>query len=221
MKIKSLAAPYLICMIILVSCVGQNNAFIPVPDFSVYDNNKIPEIGYITQTRDGVSAEFMPEWVLAFIGGGIEAVERISYYNDKYVFIGTNGGGADKFAALSKWAENFSAAQDFAVLAANRIENRLISNASLYPDDEYGLFFEMFVKNAYGAEYQGAEKEDIYWVKHSMPEVYDFFVLFTIQKNTMQVIVRRIMTQANAAARPAGSQAVSVNRLRQTFFEGF
>jgi len=223
MKLRLFAAPYLLNVLVLFSCAGQNNSlFIPVPDFSVYAANKTTEIGNIIETKSGTSergARSLPGWVFAFINGGIEAVEQIDSYSDKYVFIGVNEG--DKFTALSKWADNFSAEQDFSMLAANRIEERLISNASLYPDDEYGLFFERFVKSAYSAEYQGAVKEDTYWIRHSLPEIYTFFVLITIDKNTMQLIVRRMMTQATAAANPTGSQAASVNRLRQTFFEGF
>jgi hypothetical protein len=97
----------------------------------------------------------------------------------------------------------------------------MISAASLYPDDEYGRFFEIFIKDAYSTEYQGAIKEEIYWIKHSVPETYHFFLLITIDQNTMQTTVRSMMAQANAAVVLSGSQAASVNRLLQAFFEDF
>jgi hypothetical protein len=97
----------------------------------------------------------------------------------------------------------------------------MVLNASLFPDDEYGRFYEILIKNAYNTEFSGAEKEEYYWIKHSIPEIYSFFILITIDKNTLQLPIRRLMSQSSTAASSTGSQATAVNRLRQTFFEGF
>jgi len=231
MKIKLFLITGIFNVMFFVSCVGQNSAlFIAAPDFSVYENGKTINIGSIIETKDGTSAERMPEWLLAFINGGIEAVEMLDLYRDRYVFIGINEG--DNFTALSKWADNFSAEHDFAVLAAIRIENRLILSAALYPDDEYGIFFERLVKSAYSAEYRGVVKEETYWIRtrtnnqngnlrSPSSETYNFFVLLTVGRNTMQNIIRIMMSQVNNAVSPTSSQTISINRLRQTFFQGF
>ena len=211
---------FLIFNFLFSSCIGQNRAFIPVPDLSVFDNHKKIEIDNITGTKDGVPAAFMPEWLLSFVNGGNKAVEQLNSYRDKYVFIGVNE--SENFIILNKWAENFTAAQDFAVLAAIRIEERMIMSASLFPDDEYGLFFETLVKTAYNTEYRDAVKEEIYWFKKgTVPEVYNFFILISIDRITMQSIIRNMISQAITTASPSGSQATSVIRLRNTFFEGF
>jgi hypothetical protein len=221
MKKKPITILFILIAITLISCAGQNNAvFIPEPDFSVFASNKIIEIGDIIETKGGgVSKESLPEWLLAFISGGIEEVETITYFSDKYVFIAVNQD--DRFAVLSKWAENFSAAQDFTILAANRIEERMLLTASLYPEDEYGVFFRELVKNAYGFEYRDAEKEETFWIKHSPPGTFIYFVLITIDKNSMQSDIRNMMAQVNTSGSLTRSQAASVNRLRQNFFEGF
>jgi len=217
MKKKLFIAFFTCHIFIFFSCAGQNNVnFIPVPDFSVYDNVKTIEIGNIIETKNN---ESIPEWLSFFLAGGIEAVEKLDSFNEKYVFIGINEG--DRFAALNKWAENFSAIYDFTILAANRIEKRMLLNLTLYPDDEYGFFFEAFIKNAYSSEYYGAVKEDIFWIKHSFPEICSFFIFVIIDKSSMELTVNRMMSEAHAATSPTGSQAASVNRLRQTFFEGF
>jgi len=220
MKIKIYPAFLLLTVLLLFSCAGQRKAFIPVPDFSVYDTDKKIDIDNIIQTKDGVPASRMPEWLLTYVNGGNRAVEQLNPYRDKYVFIEMSE--SENFIALNKWAENFSTTQDFAVLAAVRIEERMISTASLFPDDEYGAFFETMVKIAYSTAYRNAVKEEIYWFKKgTVPEVYNFFILISIDRITMQSIIRNMISQAITAASPSGSQATSVNRLRNNFFEGF
>jgi len=216
---------FIISYLLFFSCLGQRKAFVPVPDFSVFENHKIIEIDNIIETKDGASAESMPEWLLRYIEGGNRAVEQLNAYREKYVFVGVNEG--TNFIILNKWIENFTAEQDFAILAAIRIEERMIATASLYPDDEYGSFFETLIKIAYSTEYRNAVKEETYWFKYGTdPETYNFFIMITIDRYIMQSIIRGMMAQAQAIASPGsrgtrGSQAASVNRIRQTFFEGF
>ncbi|MCL2411120.1 MAG: hypothetical protein FWC97_05695 [Treponema sp.] len=217
MKLKALVVSCI--LFVFFSCTTQVILFIPEPDFSVFTPARTIEIGNIIETKSGASEESLPEWLSAFLWGGVAAVENLEDYSEKYVFIAVNQG--ESFVILNKWADNFSATRDIAVLAGNRVEERMILDASLFPDDEYGEFFQIFIKNAYGAEYQAAEKEAIYWIKHSSSPVYTFFVKMTIDKSIMQSTIRRMMAHANAVAAPTGAQAVSVNRLRQTFFTGF
>jgi len=210
----------MLIILLLLSCAGKKKAFIPEPDFSVYTAGKTINTDNIIETKNGVPARLMPEWLLTYISGGNRAVEQIDAYKDKYVFVGVNEG--TNFLLLNKWTANFTTEQDFAILAAARIEDKMIKTAALYPDDEYGKFYLTMIKAAYSAEYKDAVKEDTYWFKKSDPEeVYTFFILITINKITMQSIIRNMITQASAEAAPTGSHAISVNRLRQTFFEGF
>jgi len=216
-----------ILLIVLFSCVGQNKSiYIPEPDFSVYEKEKKIEIGNIIEIKNGASIrrglaleEALPVWLQAFIKEGVEETEKIESLKDKYVFIAYNKGG--NFTALNKWAENFTAEQNFAILAAIRIEERLINNATLFPDDEYGNFFETLVKNAYNTEYSPAVKEEIYWFRSSPPDTYNFFILLTINKIEMQSIIGRMMIQSYNTEKLTHAQTVSVLKLRQSFFEGF
>ena len=205
---------------ILLSCSWQKR-FIPDPDFSVYAVNKKIEIDNIIEIKSGGSSvDRMPEWLLAFIRGGNQAVEQLHAYRDKYVFVGMNEG--ENFIILNKWIENFAAEQDTAIFAAARIEERIISTATLYPEYEYGLFFESFITSAYGARYPDAVKEDTYWFKKGTePNTYNFFILITIDRNRMQSVIRNMMAEAFSKASPRRAQAIVINRLRQSFFEGF
>jgi len=205
------------------SCINQNsNVFTPVPDFSVFesDDNTI-DFANIIENRN------MPEWLAAYLTGGIAAVERLEGNINKYAFIAVNHGS--NLSVLNKWAENFSAVRDFPMLAAARIENRMISAAALYPDDEYGLFFETMVKNAFSAEYPGTLKEGSHWIRIRQDNEnaveaaanYIYYILITINRAPMQATIRNLIIRSNAAVNVTAAQSHSINRLRQTFFEGF
>jgi hypothetical protein len=204
----------------------------PVPDSEYFKSERTIEVGIITETKDGGSR--LPAWLSAYLSGGIEAVERIERYSGKYMFVGNSEGL--NFTAMEKWTENYSPVRDFAILAASRIEKRMIANISFYPDDEYGPFFENMIKKAYSAVYPGVVKEDSYWIKTVKNEggepeengAYIFFVLVSIDKMTMQTVITNMITESIVPVTPAGpvssvvmAQRGAVNRLRQNFFEGF
>jgi hypothetical protein len=233
MKKNFFTPVFFLCVVIILSCAGQKNPpFIPVPqnDYFITEKNNIninPD--NIIETKNGTSVRNLPGWLSAYINGGIEETEKMSAYYGKYVFIGNNEGV--NFTAMNLWADNFSAVKDFSMLAAERIERRMISGAYLYPDNEYGLFFETMVKKAYSTVYTGAVKEDTYWIKmkvqqendymEAYKEIYNFFVFISIDKMTMQAIISDLMTESLYAVTPTGEQRNSINRLRQNFFVRF
>jgi hypothetical protein len=199
--------------------------FIPVPDSDFFIQRRTLEIGEIIETRDGTSDMDLPQWLFYYLSYGIERVELLNFFNGKYVFIGHNQGV--NITVLNKWAESFSAEHDFFMLAAERIERRMISTSVLYPDDEYGAFYEMMVRKAYSAVYSGAVKEGTYWIKTQVNNdiednfIYIFFVLITIDKITMQAIIENMMVETRAVVTPTVNQRNAINRLQQNFFYGF
>jgi len=229
MKKKILGLVFIITAITLFSCRGQNKtAVFPVPNSGTLKIDEPNAIGTenIIETQNG-PVRNLPLWLSAFLDGGITAVESLGDYNNKYVFISLNEG--ENFNALTKWAEYYRTTQDFSILASARIERRFYLTTTLFPDDEYGEFFEFVVKRANSAEYPGVVKEDTHWIRmrresangfDSLP-VYMFFILTTIDKMNMQTFVRNLMTQTSAETTVTVSQNIAVNRLRQTFFEGF
>jgi len=224
MKIKIYLA--LLFNLLFLSCVAQRDAlYIPEPDFSVYESVKKFDIGNILETKSGAGAGRMPAWLTAYAESGIDEIEKISSYSNKYLFVAESEG--EIFSILEKWINNFTVTHDFPPLAAARIEKRMLLTSSLFPDDEYGMFFEKMIKNAYNTEYPGAVKEDTSWVRTIVYEngeprtIYMFFILISIDKNTLQGIIRNMTARTYAAVTATNAQRNSISRLRQSFFEGF
>jgi len=227
MNKKYPAAACLSVLFIFFSCAAQNPPnYFPVPDSGINPNENpvIIEIGNIIDTKNGPASQ-MPAWLRSYLGSGINAVERLDAYSNKYVFIVNNEG--DNIVALTKWVEHYTVAHDFPMLVADRIEKRMYLTASLYPDDEYGAFYETMMHNAYKMEYFGAVKEDYYWIKtkagnaEEPSENYIFYLLITIEKSSMQSIIRSMIVKTSEVVILTKSQNNAVNKLRNTFFEGF
>jgi len=229
----------LVCLSFFCACIFNRNVSgnIPGDADKIQDAVKIIKIESITETMDGIGAVYLPDWLTAYITGGIAKAEELNLYSNKYLFIGNSSGS--NFIALSKWADNFTVVHDFPRLAAARIEKRMIYSGALYPDDEYGFFFERLIKKAFVADYPGAIKEETYWIKtlnnnvnedmdaddandaNNYREIYDFFVFISIDKTAMQVIIKNMMAEVFAAVTPTRAQTSSIIRLQQNFFEGF
>jgi hypothetical protein len=101
----------------------------------------------------------------------------------------------------------------------------MLRTAALYPDDEYGEFFETLVRKASDAVYTGAIKEDTFWIKQwdnaLGRERYVFFVLVTMEKSGLQTQIRALLAEIRPIVPPTREQTASINRLKETFFEGF
>jgi len=227
MKKNLVLAFFLFYAIILCTCVGKTTPLVIIPE--VKNETEIDySIGIedIIETKDGAKNTALPEWLLAFNNGGIDAVEKMEQYSGKYCFIEINKGV--NFEALTKWEENFSETRAFTRMAAARIENRLTSKAVLYPDDEYGAFYEKLIKKSYNKEYPDAVTEDTYWIKkqvtsetNSLQDIYEFFVFIIMDKTIMQDDIRNMITQVRAIVTPTRAQNNAINNIQLHFFEGF
>jgi len=226
---KIFILPILIIFILsFSSCFGQRNrrtAIVPIPDTEFFDFTLPVKMDDIIETKDGPGSRVMPDWLRAYINGGIDEVERMAAYNGKYVFIGMSEGL--NFTAMSRWADNFSPVRDTTMLAARRIETKLVSSATLYPDDEYGVFYGRMIGNAYGSVYPGAVKEDTYWIKmrvdneEGSSELYVFFVLISIDRTTLQNVVQDMISKSIPSGNIPQNQRNAIDRLQRSFFERF
>ncbi|QQO09247.1 hypothetical protein [Breznakiella homolactica] len=170
----------------------------------------------------------VPEWVTRYISDGVSGVEAMPQYNNKYVFIGEDSG--TNLNALRQWSTGFTVAQDLSRMVSSRVQARFAGAAAGSPDDEYGRYFENVVKSASDATYSGARKETDFWLlkryfkadgKTVDREVYDFYVLVSIDKDLLQRQINDILDGVNVDTPPTREQSTAIDRVKEAFYEGF
>ncbi|WP_304224172.1 hypothetical protein [Gracilinema caldarium] len=171
----------------------------------------------------------IPDWLEVYMnGGGLRDIEALPKYKDVFVFVGEDSG--TNLNALRQWATGFSVAQDMARLVSTRVQARFAGAAAGSPDDEYGRYFENVVKTASDATYSGARKEADFWVlkryfkddgKTVDREVYDYYVLVTIDKETLKKQIENVLNGVKPDKPLTKEQQTAVDRVKQSFYEGF
>ena len=230
----------LIISILFTSCVGQDKKVIFRPDAAntPQEPAKPFDSWEIINSQNGQGSAGIPEWVRWYIDNETNEIEALDRFSGKYIFIGENGGG--NFSALQQWANGYTVEQDLPRLITRRAERRLVSSASLYPDDEYGEYYEFLIRDISNGEYSGAVKEQTFWLKRKIiysaetdgnantqskpdaaQERYEFLVLISVDKETLQKQIQGIMTKIKTKIIPTKEQAAAVARIKNTFFEGF
>jgi len=234
--------PLLLAAFLFTACFSPKGKIIFIPDPA--QNDQQEQTGsssswQIIESQSGPGEDGLPAWVRSYFDGGVRRIETLDVYH-KYVFIGKNRG--NNFHALQQWANGFTVAQDLPRLIVQRVERRLVAAAALYPDDEYGEYFAHMIKRVSDEEYPGAVKEDIFWTKQrNIPteaeneedadsetppenvvvERYEFLILFSIDRDMFQTQINNIMADIKTTTAPTRDQATAINKIRQTFFEGF
>jgi len=236
--------PFWLLAILFTACAAPQSKVIFLPD-SVQDNvQEQPGLSVsweIIESQGGSGEAGIPVWLRSYLDGGVRGIESLEAYNGKYVFVGKNRG--DNFNALQQWAQGFTAAQDLPRLIGQRVEQRLVNSAALYPDDEYGEYFSSMIKKVSDGEYPAAVKEQIFWVKQKrIPgsggededgfeidtppedtdlERYEFLILLSMDKEILQTTIQNIMANIKTGAAPTKEQTAAISKIRQNFFEGF
>jgi len=231
----------LLPIILLAACVTKKDAVMfrpdPVQD-KLQEQTSLPESWEIIRSQNGSPEKGIPTWLRGYLDRGIQGVESMDTYNGKYVFVGENRG--NNINTLQQWADGFSTTQDLPRLIVQRVEKRLVASASLYPDDEYGEYFAYLIKKVSDEEFPEANKEQIFWIKQrKIPnskendenaetppanddlERYEFYVLITINKESLQGVIQKIMADIKTNTAPTKQQRAAINIINQTFFEGF
>jgi len=222
--------------ILFAACTGQQEKVIFHPDTS---NNPQKQAGPsdswdIIKTQNGPvsggdrGSGNIPEWVRLHIGNETNEIEALERFDGKYVFIGENGG--NNFNALQQWATGFTVEQDLPRLVTLRAERRLIAAASLYPDDEYGEYFAFLIRDISNGDYSSAVKEQTFWLLRNVKsqdadvevnERYEFFILVSIDRETLQKQIQKIIANIKTKVPPTRDQASAIARIKTNFFEGF
>jgi hypothetical protein len=190
----------------------------PVPAYQ--ERNSITEI--IDHEDD------MPQWVSRYISAGSAGVETLPEYADRYVFVGRQIGNS--LEPLRLWEAGFSVERDFPRLVAARIQERFITGGNGNPGDEYGRYFEAVVKNASDTAFQGASRENSFWIKKRIfaedgispaGDIYEYLIMTSIDRETLQQQINMLLITARPDKPPTREQSAASMRLRLNFYDGF
>ena len=171
----------------------------------------------------------IPNWLSSYLEDqDIAAVENLEEFENYYLFITMNSG--TNLNALEQWNTGFSTELDFPRLVAIRIENQFLRAARSYPDDEYGSFYIALIRSASDALWEGAIREDDFWLLRSFSdyddpehvwENIDFFILIKVEKSLLNSQITRLLSNIRPEDSLSSDQQMAVNRVRENFFQGF
>jgi len=230
--------------ILFTACAGQQDkggvVFRPDASNNPRQQSMIFESWEITNTQNGdggAPSGDIPDWVRWYVDNDVNKIEALDRFNGKYIFVGENGGYI--FNALQQWVNGYAVEQDLPRLITRRVEQRLISSATLYPDNEYGEYFEFLIRDVSNEEFSGAVREETFWLKRKinnssetdddlslqtsqdLQERYEFFILISIDKGTLQKQLQSIINGVKTKVPATKEQAAAITKVKKTFFEGF
>ena len=212
-------------VVLFVSCTGGPGKWVATTTDASPAEASGPYI--ITDYKNKNAGERIPEWVSLYLAKGVHEIETLEAYRGHYVFISGNEG--NNFNALNQWTEGFSPELDFPRLAAARTEARF-SSAVLYPDMEYGSFYEALIKSASDAFWTGAVREDDFWIHRSFYAIDDldvykdtleFLILVTIERELFSSQLDAVFQSVKPEPPPTKDQLAAINRVKARFYEGF
>lgn len=213
-------------LLMISGCVGSpkiRSALGPAPEYV-----EKTETWHVLDHKTKAIGQDVPEWVTRFISDGLAGVEALPDYQDKYVFIGEDTG--TNLNALRQWTTGFTVAQDFSRLVSTRVQVRFTGAAAGSPDDTFGRYFENLVKTTSDVVFSGARKENDFWLLKRYfqddgttvdREVFDCYVLVTIDKELLRGQINDILNRVQTDAPSTREQTSAIDRIKQTFYEGF
>ncbi len=212
-------------VILLVSCSSDPAAALlgPAPEYREETDTYV-----VVDHKTKAIGEDVPEWVSRYIADGVAGVEAMPLYTDSYVFIAEDIG--TNLNALRQWASGFTVAQDLARMVSTRVQLRFENAASGSPDDAYGRYFENVVRTVTNTSFSGARKETDFWIlkryfkadgKTIDREAYEYYLLVSIDKELLQRQINIILNRVTADTVSARNEAAAVERVTESFYEGF
>jgi len=240
---RSNSASFLIAVslsILCAACITQQQKkviFRPVTDNNPQELPRPFDSWEIIDSQNRTAG--VPEWARLYFNNAVNEIEALDRFSGKYIFIGENGGG--NFSALQQWANGFTVEQDLPRLVTLRMERRLVAPASLYPDDEYGEYYEFLIRAVSNGEFLKAQKEQTFWLKRKVTaedaeadgiadtqsnpdtakERYEFLILVSVDRETFQKQIQGIMASIKTKIPPTKDQAAAIAKMKNSIFEGF
>lgn len=210
-----------------IALVAASCASAPKPETVPVATN-LPKFEIVEHKGMTMGVANAPDWVVAAISNGNAGVEAMSQYKDKYCFVADQTG--NNLQALQLWAQGFSVNQEIARMVSNRVQSKFVGAAAGSPQDEFGQYFENVVKAAADATFSGVRKEADWWVKVRYfqadgkkvdREEYRYLVLMTVDKASLQKQIDDVIDGVATDKPLTKTQQTAVDRVKESFYEGF
>ncbi|MDR0638906.1 MAG: hypothetical protein LBG27_08425 [Spirochaetaceae bacterium] len=230
-------AVFFLSLILAVSCATKQSG-----EGQFEETIAVPAPRPYTVIEHKNPAGEIPEWLQRYLDLGERLVEAADDYAGSYIFVTTEKGSG--LAALEKWSEYFRVEQDFSQAVFLRMYDRLIAESEGRTDYHLGDFFEVFLKKIAEHHFEGASREDDYWLNVSFErdssagmdapdesglesagsetsEEYRYYILSKIDKASFEEEIMNLFSAAQSEVELGKAQAGTVSRLQNALFSGF
>ena len=213
-KIATVAVASIALIVMFAACGSSPAPVQKAPKKVFYD--------IIDQKGQALGKE-VPDWVLQESSD----LEKQAEYKNLYLFKFEETG--KNLEATKTWANNFSAPSEIAKIVSTRVQQKF-AGAQAGDKDKVGDYFENVVKTLSQTEFSGAQKVADWWIlkqyrkdagAQAGQQEYTYYLLFGIQKDTLNKLVQDQLDKSKADLNPTTEQATAIDRVKQAFYEGF
>jgi len=184
-------------------------------------------------TALGVSA---PDWIKIYTANGINRVQALPEFRDKYCIIGEETGVNKQFVLA--WADSFSAQQRLGMMLRTtiaseyqaKVQGQAQSVGVATPaasESTYQQAIDSTINSIVNVSYSGAQRESDWWslrrrydpdVKDAYNDEYSAYVLYTIPKSLLNEQVARALE--TSVSRDSALYDVTIDLAKQILTSG-
>jgi hypothetical protein len=224
--VKKILSVLLIALAV-ISIVGCVSKPAPVPAPKPMETVLTPDILEHKGTALGAN---VPSWVMSYVEGGAQAIEKLPEYKGKYVII-LDGEGNSRIGAQTIM-DNMEAPVQIAKYLSTRVEQKF-AGAQVGDRNEVQEYFENVVKLVASARFSGFETGPDWWVylqyykpgAKSKAEVerrtYRVIRIYSISRDILQKQLDKYLNDAEAAAAKTPEKQRAIDAVQGAFYEGF
>jgi hypothetical protein len=197
---------------VLSGCASKKQS---LDDMEAQELASSAKIEIVEHKGSALEMNRLPVWMQVYVERGIPGLEQLADYDGRYCFIGERSGAT--LNPLITWENSYNVAQDIASSVSNSVNAKFTGSETGSPDANYGSYYETVVTTTANATYSGAHKVNDWWIKTSRAdpnnkknkiEQYTYYVLYTIDKQTLDRQVLNAINQVAVAGTTEQQRAI-------------
>jgi hypothetical protein len=237
---------YALCFFASCTSAEVNNIVVPTDEFvpykSVYDDIPYTILDYQNRNTSQAQAPIqgqgqarpqrivLPEWLNAYLAGGIPAVEKLISYRSRYCFVSEYT--STSLDMIQRRASAFNPERDFPQAALLRVYTSGVKDLQISPDIVYGNLFEKLMKCLAATNWQSVKQEASMWIfiswetsslgtadneeGTSLKDCYKLFVLTSIDINEFKRQFDEVTLLVQSDKTDIRSQVLAFNNFIKT-----